>query len=386
MPRALVGYSKNDVVRAGKLLATVVGADDRSEEVIQAFKIANSWISSHAYPLALSLNRLKKVAKRCGVDGQVVGREKRLASVRRKLASRSLTGIQDLGGARIIVRELSDLNRLTNAYREGLAEFEIHRIDDYVANPKRGGYRSVHVIQKMPPFDARGRASHANQRIEVQLRTQLQHEWATAVEAIGLLLGVRMKNAEGDARWLRLFELMGDVYRADEMVGDATPLETVEELRSLEREVGALRLLDSKSISEVVNSRAGYTILDYDMEDRLTRVRPIDFYDEARRQMDNPKRYGLTDNAVLLQAAPETDLRSAYPNYFIEVPMFRERLASVCQSRKVADRPRLVSTDVPLAFGQRRYVGLRSSPSEEEKNKARAERKAALKDLGYDVG
>ena len=49
-------------------------------------------------------------------------------------------------------------------------------------------------------------------RIEVQIRTQLQHSWATAVEAIGMVRGEDLKGGEGNMEWLRLFELMSSEF------------------------------------------------------------------------------------------------------------------------------------------------------------------------------
>ena len=45
-------------------------------------------------------------------------------------------------------------------------------------------------------------------RIELQVRTRLQHSWATAVEAVGLFRGEELKNHKGSEEWLRLFKLL----------------------------------------------------------------------------------------------------------------------------------------------------------------------------------
>jgi hypothetical protein len=41
------------------------------------------------------------------------------------------------------------------------------------------------------------------------LRSQLQHTWATAVEAVGIFVHQALKSSSGEDKWLRFFALMG---------------------------------------------------------------------------------------------------------------------------------------------------------------------------------
>lgn len=62
----------------------------------------------------------------------------------------------------------------------------------------------------------KGRAVHDGRRFEVQIRTQLQHAWATTVEAVGLFRGEQLKNHQGSAECLRFFELIsGELAEAE---------------------------------------------------------------------------------------------------------------------------------------------------------------------------
>ena len=72
------------------------------------------------------------------------------------------------------------------------------RAYDYVTKGKDDGYRSYHVV-----FDFQSRdheAAFDGRRVEVQVRTWLQHSWATAVEAVGLF---RRENLKGGDRLLK---------------------------------------------------------------------------------------------------------------------------------------------------------------------------------------
>ncbi len=44
--------------------------------------------------------------------------------------------------------------------------------------------------------------------IEVQLRTRLQHNWATAVETVGIFTGEALKSSQGNEDWQDFFRLV----------------------------------------------------------------------------------------------------------------------------------------------------------------------------------
>src|SRR5207302_10368579 len=52
--------------------------------------------------------------------------------------------------------------------------------------------------------------------IEIQLRTRLQHAWATAVETVGTFLQQSLKSSEGSEKWLRFFALTGSAFAMTE--------------------------------------------------------------------------------------------------------------------------------------------------------------------------
>src|ERR1019366_9744121 len=78
--------------------------------------------------------------------------------------------------------------------------------DDYVDHPKASGYRSYHLIYR---YFSDKKATHNGLKIEVQIRSQLQHAWATAVETVGTFIQQALKSSQGEEDWLRFFALMG---------------------------------------------------------------------------------------------------------------------------------------------------------------------------------
>ena len=79
-------------------------------------------------------------------------------------------------------------------------------------------------------------------QIEIQLRSRLQHQWATAVETVGTFIGDELKSNRGDQGWLRFFALMSSAIALSErtpLVPD-TPTnqpEIVEEIRRCNEEL-----------------------------------------------------------------------------------------------------------------------------------------------------
>ena len=93
-----------------------------------------------------------------------------------------------------------------SAYRKSDIKHNLARTDDYLAAPQISGYRGVHLIYQY--FS--DKSTRYNQlKIEIQIRSQFQHAWATAVETVGTFLNQSLKSSIGEQEWLRFFALMG---------------------------------------------------------------------------------------------------------------------------------------------------------------------------------
>ena len=79
--------------------------------------------------------------------------------------------------------------------------------------------------------------------IEVQIRSELQHQWATAVETVGAFTGNDLKSNVGDPTWLRFFALMSTAIAQREGTPEVpetptNPRELVEEIEECDRILG----------------------------------------------------------------------------------------------------------------------------------------------------
>lgn len=334
-------FPMREVRRVGEVLkGDIIWSVDREAEIRRIFQIANSWRDSHLYPMTSLRAELIGKIRRLDLKGVTVARLKRMRSIRRKLRTipANLNQIQDLGGCRAILPSIDAVRELMRVY-QGENYHPIQSEDDYIASPKIGGYRSYHVVLR---FGAR--EHFHGRRIEIQLRTRLQHSWATAVESVGTFRNEDMKAGQGDAKWLRLFELMSAELALAESC--ALPPNVpdrparMREIKALNRELNAIGQLENmrhavRYIEEQPPlQRAKYYLIKYDNVDMVVTVKP------HFRALESAQSYDLAElgdnlagsnrfNTVLVEANKIDTLQEAYPNYFGDVQLFARNLKRI---------------------------------------------------------
>jgi Region found in RelA / SpoT proteins len=102
-----------------------------------------------------------------------------------------LARMQDIGGIRAILGTMKKVRRLERVYRERKLQHELVSSKDYIAEPKTDGYRGIHLIYRYKNLQE---SSYNGLLLELQLRTKLQHAWATAVETMGTFLVPRRRD------------------------------------------------------------------------------------------------------------------------------------------------------------------------------------------------
>lgn len=320
-------FERSAIKKAGRLLA------DRlpyTPEAIEAFRIAHNWRMAHAYPM---MRERAMLTRACAGLGDTAGRIKRMDSIRKKLrrSSISLEKIQDLAGVRAILPDMNAVNAVVLKYQGGWGASSLHKMDDYILRPKSGGYRSIHLIRS---FSGAGHGVHyERQRVEIQIRTRLQHIWATAVEAVGAVRGEDLKAGEGDSRWLRLLELMS--ARFSEIEGQPlsdyvsqSPVERSIELRTLAADLDAVATLSTFRTVVKASENSSYRHFIIRLDASAGEVEIIakpTFSEQSDRYLEaNNEAEG--GPAVLVSVDSIEALRRAYPNYFLDVGEFVQHL------------------------------------------------------------
>lgn len=334
--------SKKAVRRAGSVL---VGSSDAMREE-EAMEILSQWRALHAYPINTLQAYLRGVLRRHKFSGSLVAqRLKRTPSIVEKLRrfeSMSLDRMQDIGGLRVIVPEIDNVYRL---YRLIVSSKRLkHQLElpphDYIREPKDDGYRSLHQVIR---YKNEAHSELDGLRLEIQIRTHLQHAWATAVETLGMIQNSSIKTGHGDEGTRRFLKLISALFAIEE--GFPVPQEFVDwsreqlldEVRTIEKERNFLVLLEGVAVSArhietVSRSYSGYHVVQLFIEDkrvRLTAFSEIEDAESFYKAKETATRDDPNIAIVLMSAGALKDIKKAYPNYFLDTKAFLQSIRTI---------------------------------------------------------
>jgi putative GTP pyrophosphokinase len=90
-----------------------------------------------------------------------------------------------------------------SSYNDSKFSHELVSSKDYLTEPKADGYRGIHLIYRQANPNA---IEYEGLSFELQIRTRLQHAWATPVETMGTFLGQALKSGQGEEQWREFIE------------------------------------------------------------------------------------------------------------------------------------------------------------------------------------
>lgn len=220
--------SKKQVDRAGQILA---GSNQSKGDLVRALELAGAWRACHAYPINTFQSTLRTKVREYQNEPIIAQRLKRMPTIIDKLKrypAMKLTTMQDIGGVRAILGSISDVYKLADKYRpSSRLRHELINEMDYVKCPRSDdGYRSLHLIYK---YKNNQNPRYDGLRLELQIRTRLQHTWATAVETMGTLLGQALKSRQGDQEWIDFFAVTSSAFAYKENTTRVPRFETLSE-------------------------------------------------------------------------------------------------------------------------------------------------------------
>jgi ppGpp synthetase/RelA/SpoT-type nucleotidyltranferase len=340
-------YSKSQVNKAGMNLAN----NSLSEkERNQYLEILGDWRGAHSYPLHIFKKTLKNYSEQIDPNAIIAQRLKRVPSIIKKL-NRSyefsegkikLTRMQDIAGCRAIVRSVEEVNELRHKYKTSKLRHEKVRESDYVLEPKEDGYRGIHLIYKYR--SDKERKEYNGLLIEIQLRTKLQHIWATAVETTGFFIGQALKLAEGEEKWNEFFRLISSAFAKMEKCPIVSNTPSNEKklyslIKEKEKELKVITLLkrwhDSMRIIEDLTSiNKDFFILELDLVKENVSIigfskkeeeKALKMYSDIEKRIYGDERYDV----VFVGVDDIKDLKHAYPNYFADTKEFIKLLEKI---------------------------------------------------------
>ena len=187
--------------------------------------------------------------------------------------------------------------------------------------------------------------------IELQIRTRLQHAWATAVETLGLMEGTSFKTGYGDESFKRFFRLASALFSVDEgqslveACRNYSPRELVREFTWLDNELQATARLDNLTVTaprlEKLDGAVEYGFVVLWLQKLSpTRARlrwqgfgkENDFMAESLyRQLELESAKDPNVSVVLVSTRSVVELKKAYPNYYLDASLFLENIRRVCR-------------------------------------------------------
>lgn len=197
--------SKSTIDRAGSALARAQYRTD--EEYIELEDVFDEYRKSHLQPLSETTLELQRWLTEYGGSYYIAQRLKRKPQIVRKLKRLSvrLSQLQDIGGARIIVPQNSDVDKLLKYLEERVEQdpnLELKRITDYREKGRdTTGYRALHLL-----------VTREQMALEIQVRSRVQHYWSESIERTSVIYGHHLKEGDGDPKILRYFSELSDAF------------------------------------------------------------------------------------------------------------------------------------------------------------------------------
>lgn len=332
-----------------------------SQKFSDAMDVLSYWRFSHETPLAEAARILEGASLENDRKAIFARRLKRAVSIFRKLhryENMSLKTMQDIGGCRAVLTNEKKLRQTVRTlkkrseFRDGEGRF---KYKDYIDNPKEDGYRSYHLVGKFR--DAEG----STKNIELQLRTRIQHYWATALEIVDLFTGQALKSNQGRPDWSefflevsRQFSVMDSIHLFESLDEDTKFKKywekinsnpncmkswnkvneltgTLYVMRNLEAFAGSIKIVDEQ-LDEL--SDRGYVLLQIDTikSEVTSQFFPSDDMEEAERYYIKAEKEAAKSNKLvvaLVSSSAVGGIKQAYPNYFADSTEFMKYLVLI---------------------------------------------------------
>ena len=343
-------YSRKKIDNAGKAL---LAGPETGFAYTDANLVVEDWRKLHMIPLQDLVAEVTKILADAGITAAFSShRLKRMTSIVAKLKHNNtmgLGGLQDIGGARFVFEDIPSLLKAQQVVANAkLEHFVIDREPyDYVASPKESGYRSIHFAYKYVSEND----DYNGLRVELQLRTRLQHDWAMAVETAELITKSSLKASLGDEHWLAFFKLSSAVFARKEGMPVAASFAGLTEkdycvkyaqlnqdykfLDQLQALVSAVKITDKHTLNE------GYAVILIQFSDKFVQLRHFksdeldratQYYADVEKSIDN-----ANAAVVLVSVSDMKELQEAYPSYFLNAGEFIQSLQdfnTMCKMKK----------------------------------------------------
>ena len=208
---------------------------------------------------------------------------------------------------------------------------------NYIATPKPDGYRSYHLVYS---YFSEKNPKYNGLFIEIQIRTHIQHLWATAVEVMDTFTGDPLKIGQGDPKnrefFVRASKLL-EIYEQNNLSVDAVKLsQAALDFYNYDSDCQILNKLRSikeaaRYVRDVETLDQGYYLLRLDRENNeliINTFKKKELEQATEQYNMAEKNRSPSEDVVLVSTSSFNMLKQAYPNYFSDISEFISLLES----------------------------------------------------------
>lgn len=279
-------------------------------------------------PLSKVFDALKRLSLKVDGGSIVTYRIKRIDTIIEKLrrfsdgqnGRMSLSTMGDIAGCRCILHTEKQVYLLKDLLIKEFGDF-ISGVDkyDYIKSPKKDGYRSLHLHVK---------DVNSDRKVEIQLRTIEQHNWATLVEIVDLIYGTKIKEGKIDNKdlkyFLYLFSKKNDLLKKE--IKDLISIEQKSRIYEKMCNVFSKNFLKIRQQWMLQEKLQGsYYVIEVDKE-KNSIINRYNNYEEAENAYYTRYKLNKDSNIVLthIRNAKFEQISRAYANYILSVHTFFE--------------------------------------------------------------
>ena len=294
-------------------------------EYARAITTLNLWRESHGVVMDYYYDKCVELAAKIDKNIIVAQRLKRLPTIIGKLnrfKTMRLSSMHDIAGVRIIAEDISQLELIERHIKRWKNLIDV---DDYIKQPRDSGYRSKHFIFKKDGM-----------LVEIQLRTQIQHLWATAVETIDVFRGASLKEHDDNSYWHDFFCQVSSIFAIAEgkptvkIYNEMTINEIFKILASnMEKNSIHSKIIAFAMTDPIVNIKSSkksyYLVVQLDFAKKEVYIKEFreEEYEKAFDEYQNLERQNSNSKFSLLIATNQIKkIQEIYPNYFMNLTNF----------------------------------------------------------------
>ena len=304
------------------------------------------WRNAHLPMMAKMVTAIHKHLNEAHLKAEIVARRlKRFQSILCKLQRfqhMKLDTMQDIAGVRVVFKNIKNVEKfaeiMKEKYKKNNRQFKYTSEKNYIENPKNDGYRSIHQIFAYE--------NDFKMFLELQIRTQLQHYWATAVEVLGMKSDFKIKEGNGKTDDKEFFKLSSALFSFVEntpILNDYqnfSKAEIIEKIKTLNAKNKTLEkllklLISNKNIDDRTDEKDYYFIILVDLKQNKSRLfgfKKEDFVDAQKLYDFFEQEFQKTGekDAVFISLDKHQLLKKAYPNYFLNGLDFIAQIKKEC--------------------------------------------------------